>query len=59
MPHLFAAHALAMIIAQQATRVDFRKGLGALAMLVENTLLLDPFSEQLFVFCRNRSRCGP
>lgn len=28
--------------------VDFRKGLGALAVLVESALLLDPFSEHLF-----------
>ncbi|MGH8593430.1 MAG: IS66 family insertion sequence element accessory protein TnpB [Gammaproteobacteria bacterium] len=35
--------------------VDFRKGLGALAVLVESALWLDPFSEQLFVFC-NRGR---
>ncbi len=35
--------------------VDFRKGIGGLAMLVEGSLELDPFSEQLFVFC-NRKR---
>lgn len=37
--------------------VDFRKGINGLAILVEETLQLDPFSEQLFVFCnRNRNR---
>ena len=37
--------------------VDFRKGINGLAVLVEETLQLDPFSEQLFVFCnRNRNR---
>jgi len=35
--------------------VDFRKGINSLAILVEGTLELDPFSEQLFVFC-NRKR---
>lgn len=35
--------------------VDFRKGINGLAVLVEDTLQLDPFSEHLFVFC-NRSR---
>jgi transposase len=35
--------------------VDFRKGINGLAVLVESTLALDPFSEQLFVFC-NRKR---
>jgi len=35
--------------------VDFRKGINGLAALVEEALALDPFSEQLFVFC-NRSR---
>ena len=35
--------------------VDFRKGINGLAVLVEATLRLDPFSEQLFVFC-NRKR---
>jgi len=35
--------------------VDFRKGINGLAILVEETLRRDPFSEQLFVFC-NRSR---
>lgn len=35
--------------------VDFRKGINGLSVLVEQQLLLNPFSEQLFVFC-NRSR---
>ena len=35
--------------------VDFRKGINSLAILVEGTLELDPFSEKLFVFC-NRKR---
>ncbi len=35
--------------------VDFRKGINSLAILVEGTLELDPFCEQLFVFC-NRKR---
>ena len=35
--------------------VDFRKGIGTLSVLVEETLSLDPFSEHLFVFC-NRKR---
>lgn len=35
--------------------VDFRKGINGLTILVEETLCLDPFSEQLFVFC-NRKR---
>jgi transposase len=35
--------------------VDFRKGINSLAILVEGALELDPFSEQLFVFC-NRKR---
>ena len=35
--------------------VDFRKGINGLAILVEQTLQRDPFSEQLFVFC-NRKR---
>ena len=35
--------------------VDFRKGINGLAILVEAALQLDPFSEQLFVFC-NRKR---
>ena len=35
--------------------VDFRKGINGLAILVEEVLGEDPFSEHLFVFC-NRSR---
>lgn len=35
--------------------VDFRKGINGLAVLVEEALCLNPFSEQLFVFC-NRKR---
>ena len=35
--------------------VDFRKRMNGLAILVEQALALDPFSEQLFVFC-NRKR---
>jgi len=35
--------------------VDFRKGINGLTILVEETLCLDPFSEQLFIFC-NRNR---
>ena len=35
--------------------VDFRKGINGLAVLVEDTLRLDPFSDHLFVFC-NRGR---
>ena len=31
--------------------VDFRKGINGLAVLVEDALQHDPFSEQLFVFC--------
>lgn len=34
--------------------VDFRKGINGLAVLVEETLQLDPFSEHLFVFCNRR-----
>lgn len=37
--------------------VDFRKGLHALAILVESQLRHDPFSSQLYVFC-NRQRKG-
>lgn len=37
--------------------VDFRKGLQALAVLVESQLRHDPFSSQLYVFC-NRQRKG-
>jgi transposase len=32
--------------------VDFRKGINGLAILVEEALKHDPFSEQLFVFCK-------
>ena len=35
--------------------VDFRKGINGLAILVEGTLEMDPFTEHLFVFC-NRKR---
>jgi len=35
--------------------VDFRKGINGLAILVEESLDLNPLSEQLFVFC-NRKR---
>ena len=35
--------------------VDFRKGINGLAILVEEMLCQNPFSEQLFVFC-NRKR---
>jgi len=35
--------------------VDFRKGINGLSTLVESTLELNPFSDQLFVFT-NRSR---
>jgi transposase len=35
--------------------VDFRLGINGLALRVESTLRLDPFSAQLFVFC-NRTR---
>jgi transposase len=35
--------------------VDFRKGMGRLAVLVESQLQLDPFAEALFVFA-NKSR---
>lgn len=34
--------------------VDFRKGINGLAVLVEETLSQNPFSEQLFVFCNRR-----
>ncbi|MGY8794169.1 MAG: IS66 family insertion sequence element accessory protein TnpB [Woeseiales bacterium] len=34
--------------------VDFRNGINGLAIVVEETLLRDPFSEQLFVFCNRR-----
>jgi len=35
--------------------VDFRKGINGLSVLVEGSMNLDPFSEQLFIFC-NRKR---
>ena len=34
--------------------IDFRKGIGSLAVLVESQLTLNPFAESLYVF-RNRS----
>jgi transposase len=34
--------------------VDFRKGINGLAVLVEQSLELDPFSERLFVFTNRR-----
>jgi transposase len=34
--------------------VDFRKGINGLAVLVEETLRRNPFSEQLYVFCNRR-----
>ena len=34
--------------------VDFRKGINGLAILVEEVLAQNPFSEQLFVFCNRR-----
>lgn len=34
--------------------VDFRKGINGLAVLVEEDLDQDPFSERLFVFCNRR-----
>ncbi len=34
--------------------IDFRCGINTLAVLVEGTLGLDPFAEQLFVFCNRR-----
>ncbi|WP_370552026.1 IS66 family insertion sequence element accessory protein TnpB, partial [Haliea sp. E1-2-M8] len=34
--------------------IDFRKGINGLAVLVEQALELNPFSEQLFVFCNRR-----
>ena len=37
--------------------IDFRKGLHALAVLVESQLKRDPFSTQLYVF-GNRGRTG-
>jgi transposase len=37
-----------------AKPVDFRKGMGSLAVLVEAQLQLDPFAEALFVFGNRR-----
>ena len=37
--------------------VDLRKGINGLAVLVEQALQLDPFSEQLFVFCNRIKAC--
>ena len=34
--------------------VDFRKGINGLAIIVEQALDHDPFSEKLFVFCNRR-----
>lgn len=34
--------------------VDFRKGINGLAVVVEEILDADPFSEHLFVFCNRR-----
>jgi transposase len=34
--------------------VDFRIGINGLAVLLEQALQRDPFSEQLFVFCNRR-----
>ena len=34
--------------------IDFRKGINGLAVLVEDSLSLDPFCEHLFVFCNRR-----
>lgn len=34
--------------------IDFRKGINGLAILVEQLLMQNPFSEQLFVFCNRR-----
>ena len=34
--------------------IDFRCGINSLAVLVEGTLSLDPFAEQLYVFCNRR-----
>lgn len=35
--------------------IDFRKGINGLAVLIEDSMSLNPFSEQLFIFC-NRKR---
>ncbi len=37
-----------------AKPVDFRKGMGSLAVLVEAQLKLDPFAESVFVFSNRR-----
>lgn len=37
-----------------ANPVDFRKGMGSLAVLVEAQLKLDPFAEAVFVFSNRR-----
>ena len=37
-----------------AKPVDFRKGMGSLAVLVESQLKLDPFTEAVFVFSNRR-----
>lgn len=34
--------------------IDFRCGINTLAVLVEGTLDMDPFAEQLYVFCNRR-----
>lgn len=34
--------------------VDFRKGINGLSILVEEVLSVDPFCEQMFVFCNRR-----
>lgn len=34
--------------------VDFRRGINGLAVLVEDTLRMNPFAEQLYVFCNRR-----
>ncbi len=34
--------------------VDFRRGINGLAVLVEDTLRMNPFAEQLYIFCNRR-----
>ena len=34
--------------------VDFRRGINGLSVLLEDTLCLDPFAKQLYVFCNRR-----
>lgn len=34
--------------------VDFRRGINGLAVLVEDTLGLNPFAQQLYIFCNRR-----